>query len=525
MQASTWKTIGMAALPVVGAAAGGGFAYWQGRKAQQHEQESLRATAKEVISPQNFGRHLPIAQQRFLELSEVAPRTMGRPHLALPLLTAAVNANAASPQYIDAIEHAANVERGLHIKGEYHAARRKRIFDMMDRGQMYAGEVGNVFKTYLAKDLPSGTALEGPGASAATKSQPAQTTPVQIAPIAPPVNYRAKTEALVKEHGEIGQQMLQTLQKSLSGESDEMIYNAMKSGIDAMPKQASAHSPEFIGDTLAINYLLANSTAEMHKLSLSYSDILKGALITAGTAALGAGMSVAAEKGYDAWQAHKQQTHLDSSFNTAMKRLEKGVAGDQYFEQVSAKLQQDPVHYKQMAREAFNVLADTSPSMARHPIIAKSFMARVIQSDGEMPREDMGMYSRVNDLSRGALPGSQRFLNAFKAFGGEASLGAAGRMLVERPFEAERKQDRLDEAAAARSHDTAMQDLRQQHAVALQDLRQQHALTLQDTRHLQEVGNADTKRLADIDMQHLKDRQQRKLEVFKHRLKGGEYPA
>jgi hypothetical protein len=445
-------------------AAGGGYSVWQNKKNHQREQEGLRAAAGQVLTHANFGKNFPLARQRFLELAEMAPRSMGKSHLALPLLVAATKAESTSPEYIAALEHAASLERGAYNVGLAKSTASANIDKGMQLGHLLGGATENITKTMLASNLPSGTAVnnagQAVGQAVGQAAGQAAAPPVQI-------NYGAELQKIENTLENGKQHMTDITHKLMEvygrAPTAQEIYGVAK---DLMPKHASAN-PEFIGDSLALNYLLANSTASMHKLSVAYSDILKGSLLAAGTAALTAGISLGIEKGYDAWQSHKSQTHLDSSFNSAMKRLEKGVSGDPYFESVRSKIEQDPVHYKQMAREAFNVLSDTSPAMARHPIIAKSFMARVIQSDGEMPREDISTYNRINDLSRNTMPGSQRFFNAFKAMGGEASMGSAGRMIVDRPLEDERHMK-----------DVAMEFDKHQNQLALQAVKHRDQMEL-----------------------------------------------
>jgi hypothetical protein len=199
-----------------------------------------------------------------------------------------------------------------------------------------------------------------------------------------------------------------------------------------LTKHASA---EAMGDALAIQYIMANTACGMYKLSFEFSSAFKNALIAAGTAVLGAGATVGLDKGIDAWKSYKDKAHFDSSYGTAIKRLERGVAGDSYFEGVRSKLEEDPVRYRQMAREAFDLLAATSPQMAKHPIVAKSFMARVISGEGELPREDLNTFSRIRDPMEGMKPLSERALGAFRSFGGEAAFSAAAQESVRGPVD------------------------------------------------------------------------------------------
>lgn len=434
MEANTLKTIGLV-LPLVGAATGGGYAYWRNKKEQQNIKNNLRSSAHTVLRPDTFGKQLPNAQRRFAELSEIAPRTMGRPHFALPLLVAATQAGNASPEYINTLEHASNIERGLHVRGEFETAGKRQIDAHYTRGLQMGSSLAGLVG--LAADSPAVPSGKPAAASSAAEGV--------LAPSGTPLNQKAPPGGFssAKTNDDLADLALGYLgRQGVNNPTNEQIVELMNNpNLPAMArakgmpmKTASAKpSDEALGDILAITYLMGKTASGMHKLSFDYKDILTSALVTSAVAGVGAAATWGAEKGYDAWKAHKDRTHFDASFGTAMKRLEQGVAGDPYFEQVSAKLKQDPVRYRQMAREAFDLLAEASPTVAKHPIVAKSFMARVIQSDGEMPREDLNTYSKLQELTRPQMAGSQKFLNSWRAFGGEAGLGAAARAVVEEP--------------------------------------------------------------------------------------------
>jgi hypothetical protein len=520
----TMATILTAGIPV---AAGGIGAYMASRnhqKNQQRQQENLRAVGRDILTNASFGKALPAAQERFIELAALAPRAMQQRSLAAPLLLAAVGNR---EDFSSVAQRATTIERNLSVTGATSNTHQAftlgvqlgdklspMVLDMAKLNppisSVSAGDIRFVAMQSLMADdsrpiqkrLPSYFQSQEGQAELVSKAQDLASDPNIL---------KSVTESHLRTSP--------TYQSLENIESAAHKGSTKKAAID-LSKTASA---EAAGEILATQYLMIKAASDMHKLSFEFSKAFKDALMYAGTAALGAAASVGIDKSIDAWKGHKMQGQLDASFDTAFKRVQKGNAEDRFAEEVRVKLESDPLRYRQMAREAFDVLAETSPHMAKHPIVARSFINSVITNDGAMPSQDLSTFSKIQDSVFMPKPLSERMLPAFRAFGGETAISSAVQDVVRTPWRETERQWRLEDADAAEHnrhvHARELLDLRRRADFVAQK-RQETAMAQRDVSARMHGSAQDAaSRQHAIDLEKLKDnlrlKTQKKIEKYK----------
>jgi hypothetical protein len=517
---STLALLVSAGLPLAVGGAGMYMASRSHAKEQERQKENLRAIGRDLVNSANFGKSLPLAQERFLELSELAPRTMQQRHLAGPLLQAAISGKNMFPTVV---ERATNIERNLHTTGvtpNHRAvfATGMQVGNMLaplaiegfglhePAGRIPTGMDGQHLAGIVIQDLmyEKGRPLEKKNIEY-FHSPEGQKEISEIASklIGDPERLHKMTDRHAKQlislSHTIGSQQAQIMELQKHAPDDSM---NKKAALDI----AKSASPEAIGNILATQYIMAKTAMDMHKEAFALSPAFKTMLMSAGTAALG-GLAIAGvDKGVDLWKEHNAQHHLDSSFDTAFKRVQKGNADDRFAEEVRVKFESDPVRYRQMAREAFDVLAETSPTMAKHPIVARSFINSVIMNDGSMPAQDLTTFSRIHADSPISKTLSERVLPGFRALGGEAAMSAAAQDAVRMPWrETERQWRREDHAESTRLQSKLHREAQEAQAA----LQYANARKLKNLEHKMHVADTSDTQRHQIALERLKGHMRR----------------
>jgi hypothetical protein len=136
-------------------------------------------------------------------------------------------------------------------------------------------------------------------------------------------------------------------------------------------------------------------------------------------------------------------------------------------------------------------------------------MARVIQSEGEIPREEMNVYSKIRDPLEMARPLSERLQAGFRTFGGEAAFGTAAQEYVKQPgveqqqaFTAAQNAKKMQSSLAQTAAQTAAQTLNQR-SMQQEGFKQQLAMKdYENLLHNPYAHSVTNQELANIKARH-----------------------
>lgn len=184
-------------------------------------------------------------------------------------------------------------------------------------------------------------------------------------------------------------------------------------------------TPEEIGRVFGERYSLIKS-AGIERLETPLKTHILRNLMTIGLSTV-AGLGIAGTSFLvNKKRQERQNEDLKKSFNTVMQSISseplRNNSSDRWLAPVQAKLHSDPVYYHGMARDAYNVLANSAPDLALHPIVAKNFIVTTLYNEGEIPEQKLNTISQISNNSlKNKRPISfnlDSFESTFKSTGG-----------------------------------------------------------------------------------------------------------
>lgn len=444
--------IAAAPLAVGGVAAGAGA--YLARKDDEREYANLRANQESIVTPDNIPEgYLGEAAQAYADLARVAPKTMARQSLALPLVQKAIQPGV---DKLDVLERAVNIEGNLATARMY--PKKKNLFQSAFSATQNLSKALVPFAQQAASDGPSrippemeqlAQASEGSGYSNANSVANALERANFLAgvmrlsenPDIPPLIFT--TPEGMEKAIEVGKGMSEEERQSLVGQAVMTLPNFLE-----MIKKSSAipsdedlgkglgtyvalckHAVDDVAERYGLNKLATSKlplwrrfgteilTPKLMKTEIdevaqnaaetalrnrrnTFQEALLPALIFSGIS----GLSSMIPMGVAALKAGRESTRrtelLEKTFQEALKRVEK----DSSDENLRARefLRTDPVTARNAAREAFGVLAVAAPTLATNPAVATEFVRNSFWNRGEIPQDALQAYSRIQDtVNRG----------------------------------------------------------------------------------------------------------------------------
>lgn len=399
---------------------------------QKQHGASLAKMKAMLVRPDLYGDKLDVADAKFDELASLAPRAMQNPTIAVPLLESAIRYGAHKPEDIARITQ---IESNL---GTARPPKKNLLKGFIEGAIGGTSMVKNVLDSESAAadtDLKRQQLVNEVGKRPAPKDQ--------FAMNAEALYTRALGRALGKgrpsnEEESIAQinELRQQVNEGLLEKNPEVL-DAVITGLMNVPtlKKEGSVSPEAAGRILATSYCMSKTAG----LSSKTKEMLTHGLLLAGASILSGLGFAAINKGIEAGGQASTKKRLEGAFDQAITRLK--TSPDDYSQRAYEKLKDDPKHYGQLARDAFDALATAAPAMAANPLVAKDFIQTTLELDGTFPHDKLKVFSdsqrTVNQNSQ--LPiggaGASGFRTGFELTGGPQAVKSTVGNLVTRQKE------------------------------------------------------------------------------------------
>lgn len=397
---------------------------------------SLERTKRILTEGGGFGTKTELAKQKFDELASIAPRAMQNMQIAMPLLASAVEYGAPRPTDIATITQ---IESNVH-SGKI--PRRNLI------GAFMEGALGGTQATKNIMDAANASAQAGlaESQSAGGGGPDPMDTPIGTVftftmagregkQFTSPEDAQAYRENLKRRlaGGEIDPQIMGELASHANwGAAMQRARTAAaetqptESGGNVEKKGSLRVSPQAAGRALGLQYALVKQAGVFSpkaKDLLAQGAMLAGVSLLTGLGFAGIG------KGLEVLDRNDMQAKLDSSFDTAMSRLKTDPG--RFSQQALDKLQENPKHYTQYVRDAFDALSTAAPALAANPLVAKDFIETALISESvpidklKMLGETQKSVSNVRkDHPPGSGIGSRGFMAGFGMAGGPNAISS-----------------------------------------------------------------------------------------------------
>lgn len=393
------------------AAIRGGVEAVKSRTREKERATSLAASAVRVLTPDNFGNRLPDAQAAFRALVDVAPSAMSNPVVAESLVSKALRKRHGT---FDAVLEATGIERNVAQAWASRRTGRPDVAKAINEGLSQGATISGLLRPELefAGVIPSAASMAA-GPDPLLEERIHGLSRAAAGSTFVGVHQRAPTP---EEMHTVYNRFLNATPEELKGDPRNLAKLSSAVIADL--------SPDAVGRVLGTQYCLLKTAAPT--VWSNFPNALMAGIAAAGASALIGAVPAAIGAIHNRTRAKEQASQLSHSFDSTLKGMAHSQEND--VQTAYAKYQEDPVRVRTMAREAFSVLANVAPSLASHPHVARSYIARVINTDGNVLDDVLQNYSRIQDVlnkteeQRGA--GVDRFLRSFTAFGGGEAIKA-----------------------------------------------------------------------------------------------------